>query len=183
MQLSSRLLPYSCEESKVQIEDLEPDRVSFGWWCFCIVLGDAPHLDDAGRRSAVIGGLVARLLGPCSRGLVRHRESRRAGREKGPEASAPPPISKHDTTSFRDKKSMAMAMFKRKFARTLPDNLRAPHIKMWGFEAKRARNFTRTLSRTLPYFFHYHAFFFPDSFQKIENYSRTGFRQNLSFYK
>ena len=53
-------------------------------------------------------------------------------------------------------------MFKRKFARTIPDNLRAPHIKMWGFEAKRARKFTRTLPRTLPYFFHYHAFFFPE---------------------
>ena len=51
------------------------------------------------------------------------------------------------------KKSMAMAMFKRKFARTIPDNLRAPHIKMWGFEAKRARKFTRTSPRTLPFFF------------------------------
>ena len=59
-------------------------------------------------------------------------------------------------------KSMVMAMFKRKFARTIPDNLRAPHIKMWGFEAKRARKFTRTSPRTLPLFFHYHAFFFPD---------------------
>ena len=65
--------------------------------------------------------------------------------------------------SLRDKKSMAMAMFKRKFARTILDTLRAPHIKMWGFEAKRARKLTRTLPRTLPYFFHYHAFFFPDS--------------------
>ena len=27
---------------------------------------------------------------------------------------------------------MAMAMFKRKSARTIPDNLRAPHVKMWG---------------------------------------------------
>ena len=53
-------------------------------------------------------------------------------------------------------------MFKRKFARTIPDNLRAPYIKMWGFEAKRARKFTRTSPRTLPFFFHYHAFFFPD---------------------
>ena len=44
-------------------------------------------------------------------------------------------------------------MFKRKFARTIPDNLRAPHIKMWGFEAKRARKFTRTSPRTLPFFF------------------------------
>ena len=59
-------------------------------------------------------------------------------------------------------KIMAMAMFKRKFARTIPDNLRAPHIKMWGFEAKRARKFTQTSPRTLPFFFHYHAFFFPD---------------------
>ena len=62
----------------------------------------------------------------------------------------------------RYKKSMSMAMFKRKFARTIPDNLRAPHIKMWGFEAKRARKFTRTSPRTLPFFFHYHAFFFPE---------------------
>ena len=65
-------------------------------------------------------------------------------------------------THIRDKKNMAMAMFKRKFARTIPDNLRAPHIKMWGFEAKRARKFTRTSPRTLPFFFHYHAFFFPE---------------------
>ena len=63
---------------------------------------------------------------------------------------------------IRDKKSMAMAMFKRKFARTILDNLRAPHIKMWGFEARRARKFTRTSPRTLPFFFHYHAFFFPE---------------------
>ena len=48
---------------------------------------------------------------------------------------------------------MGMAMFKRKFARTIPDNLRAPHMKMWGFEAKRARKFTRTSPRTLPWNF------------------------------
>ena len=71
---------------------------------------------------------------------------------------------------------MEMAMFKRifartipdnlraprMFARTIPDNLRAPRMKMWGFEAKRARKFTRTSPRTLPYSFHYHAFIFPD---------------------
>ena len=62
----------------------------------------------------------------------------------------------------RDKKSMAMAMFRRTFARTMPDNLRAPPMKMWGFEAKRAKKFTRTSPRTLPCFFHYHAFFFPE---------------------
>ena len=39
---------------------------------------------------------------------------------------------------IRDQKSMGMAMFKRTFARTIPDNLRAPHMKMWGFDAKRA---------------------------------------------
>ena len=44
-------------------------------------------------------------------------------------------------------------MFKRKFARTIPENLRAPHMKMWGFEAKRARKFTRTSPRTLPWNF------------------------------
>ena len=65
------------------------------------------------------------------------------------------------SAKIRDQKSMAMAMFKRKFARASPDNLRAPHIKMWGFEAKRARKFTRTSPRTLPFSFHYHAFFFP----------------------
>ena len=48
---------------------------------------------------------------------------------------------------------MGMAMFKRKFARTIPENLRAPHMKMWGFEAKRARKFTRTSPRTLPWNF------------------------------
>ena len=41
-------------------------------------------------------------------------------------------------------------MFKRTFARTIPDNVRALHMKMWGFEAKKARKFTRTLLRTLP---------------------------------
>ena len=51
---------------------------------------------------------------------------------------------------------IGMAMFKRTFARTIPDDLRAPHVKMWGFEAKRARKFTRTSPRTLPCFFHYH---------------------------
>ena len=45
---------------------------------------------------------------------------------------------------------MGRAMFKRTFARTITDNLRAPHVKMWGFEAKRARKFTRTSLRTLP---------------------------------
>ena len=54
---------------------------------------------------------------------------------------------------FRDTKSMGMAMFKRTFARTIPDSLRAPHVKMWGFEAKRARKFTRTSPRTLPWNF------------------------------
>ena len=40
-----------------------------------------------------------------------------------------------------------MGMFKRAFARTIPDNLRAPHMK--SFEAERARKFTRTSPRTL----------------------------------
>ena len=38
---------------------------------------------------------------------------------------------------------MGMAMFKRTFAQTIPDSLKAPHMNMWGFEAKRARKFTR----------------------------------------
>ena len=64
---------------------------------------------------------------------------------------------------------MAMAMFKRKFARTIPDNLRAPHIKMWGFEAKRARKFTRTLPRTLPWtYFITMLFFFLASIDEIQ---------------
>ena len=53
--------------------------------------------------------------------------------------------------SFGDQTSMGMAMFKRKFARRLPDNLRASHMKMWGFETRRARKFTRTSPRTLPW--------------------------------
>ena len=61
-----------------------------------------------------------------------------------------------DLISFeivRDKKGMGMAMFKRTFAWTIPDNLREPHMKMWGFEARRARKFTRTSPRTLPWNF------------------------------
>ena len=48
-----------------------------------------------------------------------------------------------------------MAMFKRTFSRTIPDNLRAPHMnfKIWGFEARRARTFTRTSRRTLAWNF------------------------------
>ena len=56
---------------------------------------------------------------------------------------------------------MAMAMFKRKFARTIPDNLRAPHIKMWGFEAKRARKFTELRPE------HYHYFFIAMLFSSL----------------
>ena len=48
---------------------------------------------------------------------------------------------------------MGMAMFKRTFARTILDNLRAPHMKMWGFDTKRARKFTGTSPRTLPWNF------------------------------
>ena len=44
-------------------------------------------------------------------------------------------------------------MTKRTFARTIPDNLRAPQMNMWGFEAQRARKFARTLPRTLPWNF------------------------------
>ena len=48
---------------------------------------------------------------------------------------------------------MGMTKSKRTFARTIRNSLRAPHMKMWGFEAKRARKFTRTLPRTLPWNF------------------------------
>ena len=57
---------------------------------------------------------------------------------------------------------MAMAMFKRKFARTIPDNLRAPHIKMWGFEAKKGQKVHPNFAPNITIFFHYHAFFFPE---------------------
>ena len=49
------------------------------------------------------------------------------------------------------KQRLGMAMFRRMFARPTWNNLRAPHMKMWGFEAKRARKFTRIL---LPSFLH-----------------------------
>ena len=48
---------------------------------------------------------------------------------------------------------MGMGKFRRTFARTSRNNLRAPRIKMRGFEAKKARKFTRTLPRTLPWNF------------------------------
>ena len=54
---------------------------------------------------------------------------------------------------FRDQKRMGMAMFKRTFARTIRNNLRAPHTKMWVSRPKRGRKFTRTSPRTLPWNF------------------------------
>ena len=48
---------------------------------------------------------------------------------------------------------LRIAMFKRTFARTLPDNLSPAHMKMWGFKGRRARKFTRTLPRTSPWNF------------------------------
>ena len=50
-------------------------------------------------------------------------------------------------------KRMGMAKFKRTFARTSRNSLRPPRMKMLGFETKRARKFTRTLPRTLPWDF------------------------------
>ena len=55
--------------------------------------------------------------------------------------------------NYRDHKSMGMAMFKRTFARTIPDNLTALRMKIWGFEAEMARKFTQTPPRTLPWNF------------------------------
>ena len=63
---------------------------------------------------------------------------------------------------FRDQKSMGMGMFKRTFARTIPGNVRALHMKMWGFEAKRARKFTRNSPPNITMEFHYHAFCAPE---------------------
>ena len=44
-------------------------------------------------------------------------------------------------------------MFTRTHARTIRNNVREPHMKMWGFETKRARLFTRTSPRRLPWNF------------------------------
>ena len=41
------------------------------------------------------------------------------------------------THLFRDRKRMGMAKFKRTFARTLQNNLRAPNMKMWGFRGSK----------------------------------------------
>ena len=51
-------------------------------------------------------------------------------------------------------------MFKRTFARTIPDNLRAPHMKMWGFEAKKGQKVHPNFALTTE--FHYHAFCAPE---------------------
>ena len=77
---------------------------------------------------------------------------------------------------FRDKKSMGMAMFKQKFARTIPDNLRAPHMKMWGFEAKKGQKVHPNLAPNITMEFHYHVFFFPDMFFRKQNFSVRGYR-------
>ena len=53
----------------------------------------------------------------------------------------------------RNQQRPGMAKFKRTFARTFRNNVREPHMKMWGFEARRARKFTRTSPRTLPWNF------------------------------
>ena len=53
-------------------------------------------------------------------------------------------------------------MFKRKFARTIPDNLRAPHIKMWGFEAKGPESSPELRPE------HYHSFFITMLFSSLK---------------
>ena len=56
-------------------------------------------------------------------------------------------MAKRTEERVRDQKNMEMAMFKRKFWRTIPDNLRAPHMKMWCFEAKTGRESSPELRR------------------------------------
>ena len=50
-------------------------------------------------------------------------------------------------------KRLGMAKFKRRFARAIPNNLRAPHTKMWGLEATKEQKFTQTSPGTLPWDF------------------------------
>ena len=57
---------------------------------------------------------------------------------------------------------MGMAMFKRTFARTIPDNLRAPHMKMWGFRGKKGQKVHPNLPPSITMEFHDHAFWAPD---------------------
>ena len=69
------------------------------------------------------------------------------------------------------KKSMGMAMFKRTFAGTIPDNLRALHMKAWDFEAKGQKvhpNFAPNITME----FHYHAFCTPE-FCNLANFTRS----------
>ena len=83
--------------------------------------------------------------------------------------------------SHQGPKSMGMAMFKRTFARTIPDNLREPHMKMWDFAATRARKFTRTSPRTIPWKFHYHAFCTPDDTSRETPFREWNFAFQESF--
>ena len=53
------------------------------------------------------------------------------------------------------------ANFTRTCPRTIPDILRAPQMKMWGFEAKKGQKVHPNFAPTLPCFLHCHAFFFP----------------------
>ena len=72
---------------------------------------------------------------------------------------------------------MAMAMFKRKFARTIPDNLRAPYIKMWGFEAKGPESSPELRPE------HYHSFFITMLFSSLRKESQlelSGFQTDSS---
>ena len=52
-----------------------------------------------------------------------------------------------------NQKRLGMAMFKQTFARTIRNNVREPHMKMWGFETERARKFIRTSQQTFPWNF------------------------------
>ena len=62
---------------------------------------------------------------------------------------------------LRDQKSMAMAMFKRKFARTIPDNLRAPHIKDVGVQGKKGQKVHPNFALNITIFVSLPCFFLP----------------------
>ena len=78
---------------------------------------------------------------PCERFIqIPHLAGNNRWEREAPRNSPSLPRNLRRLALFRDQKSMGMAMFKRTFARTILDNLRAPHVKMWGFEAKGPEN-------------------------------------------
>ena len=53
-------------------------------------------------------------------------------------------------------------------ARTIPDNLRALHMKLWGFRGKKGQKVHPNFAPNITMEFHYHAFFFPELFLTSE---------------